>query len=102
MATILLANPKGGRPLAHFNTLCIDRQTGASGFKLGYLENDCLRGEPVVIPIREINRFMSEMGIDGQKQGIWGRLGHHSSTYRSSPVRRPFWASRGSNYELIG
>jgi len=82
MALINIANPKGGRPLGRFDTLCIDKRTGMSGYKIGYLDSDYQRGEPVVIPLREINRFTEDMGGDiSPKMGIIGSVGQKMVNY---------------------
>jgi hypothetical protein len=101
MALILLANPKGGRPLSKFNTYCIDHRTGMSGYKLGYLDSECQRGEPVVIPYREISRFVEEMGLGEPKRGILGGFRHKTASFTSKPRKRQFWASGRHNYEIV-
>ena len=99
MALINIANPKGGRPLGCFNNLCIDKRTGMSGYKIGYLDSDYLRGEPIVIPLREINRFNEDLGWDNRpKMGIIGSVGQKMVNYTTKHQKtRKRWFFRQQN-----
>lgn len=105
MALINIANPKGGRPLGSFDTICIDRRTGMSGYKIGYLDSDYQRGEPVVIPLREYNRFTEELNWKTKpKTGLIGGLGQKMidyTTHTSKARQKSFLRHSGDSIEWM-
>lgn len=67
--------PYGGKETRYYGAFTVDKSTGTSGFRLGYVPKDYrpIPGEAVIIPLTEMRTFCDDLGIDfgTEKKESW-------------------------------